>query len=366
MRIAVGDKELKTLKAGGLSVGKVFKGGRLINGNLVVWGLTSLSTDFHIDKELTCRVTTKATEEELIKEGLPTGLQAYWFYANNTFYNKRQFGNISDNPDGMIYALKINARNIPLWSSMNDMPQCRSLKIDGNYICSNIPYATFRNNFEITELDLSGITGYTQGSSTSTDLGVYKNMFYECHSLKHIYGLTNFLTLISKTTGNKDAQGMFYLCRELEDDIDFSGINMNLIVTSYMFYNCSKIKRITMCDCVPNNTVSTFTNCSQLEYLDITRMSVGSTVSGNEFSECTSLRDLYISKKFFSTNGVRTFDFSSCPLSLESLERLLTAAIDTGERTHTIKLNTPCFNKVMSELSELADELIDMGWSIGV
>lgn len=364
MRIAVGDKELKTLKAGELSVGKVFKGGRVINGEQVIWGLTNLSTNFHIDKDLTCHITTKATHEELIKEGLPASLQAYWFYADNAYYYQRQFGYISDYPDGIIYALKIRAKNIPLWGAVNDMPQCRSIKIDGNYICSNIPYAIFRNNFELTELDLSGITGYTQGLTTSSDLGVYKNMFYECKSLKHIYGLTNFLTLISKTTGKKDAQGMFYLCKELEDDIDFSGINMNLNSTSSMFYNCSKIKRITMCNCVPYYTVSTFASCSQLEYLDITRMSVGSSVSGNEFYGCTSLKDLYISKKFFSTNEARTFDFSSCPLSLESLERLLSAAIDTGERTHTIKLNTSCFNIVMSELSELADDILDLGWYI--
>ena len=95
-------------------------------------------------------------------------------------------------------------------------------------------------------------------------------MFNECHKLKEIKGINNFITINAT-----NMEGMFADCNELVN-LDLSNFNTSKVNDmSYMFYKCYKLKEIKRIYNFRianlNDFTEMFDECNDLECIDISK-----------------------------------------------------------------------------------------------
>ena len=95
-------------------------------------------------------------------------------------------------------------------------------------------------------------------------------MFNECHKLKEIKGINNFITINAT-----NMRGMFADCNELVN-LDLSNFNTSKVTDMYyMFYKCYKLKEIKgiynfrIADMT--DLTEMFDECNDLEFIDISK-----------------------------------------------------------------------------------------------
>ena len=125
------------------------------------------------------------------------------------------------------------------------------------------------------------------------------NMFYNCSSLQSL-DLSNFDT--SKVTNMSQ---MFIGCSGLTS-IDLSSINANMVTSMYfIFGRCTNLNQVLL----PSITVSKsscnfsymFDSCSNLEYIDASKINITSYPTSNYydiFNKCTKLNHIKCKQAF--------------------------------------------------------------------
>ena len=135
-------------------------------------------------------------------------------------------------------------------------------------------------------------------TSNVTDMA---GMFNECHKLKEIKGINEFIT--NKVT---NMSGMFQKCYELEY-LDLSNFDTsNVTDMSFMFNKCHKLKEIKGINEFITNKVTNmrtmFQGCNELEYLNLSYLDTSNvTDMAGMFFICNKLR--YFNLLNFSVKG---------------------------------------------------------------
>jgi hypothetical protein len=212
---------------------------------------------------------------------------------------------------------------------------------------------------EIPELD----------TSNGTD---FSNMFYNCSALTEIPELD--------TSNGTTFKYMFNGCKKIKSipQIDTSsGVNG----FDYMFNNCVELVTIPELDFSKGtNFYSTFYGCKKLVSLPKIKFGNGSLMT--TFSGCTALKTI---EEIDFTNGLnpsqtfknctslqtmnvvgtinKNFDFSQCPLNIESLRTIKNALEDFSNKTlsWTPKLTIGSANIAKFSAEEL-EEITQKGW----
>ena len=144
-----------------------------------------------------------------------------------------------------------------------------------------------------------------------SNLTTLSNMFYNCTKLKEIT-LNNVNVPLADS-----AQGMFYSCSSLET-LNISGWNVPLLTeTRNMFMMCSKLTTINIKNWnTPKLTslYSTFSSCSQLQEVDLTGWDMSNVTNmRGTFGSCSQLKSVIFPE---SLNGSKVTNmlalFSGC------------------------------------------------------
>jgi len=141
-------------------------------------------------------------------------------------------------------------------------------------------------------------------------------MFYGCWKLKGIKGINNFNTI-----NVNDFYGMFTQCKELEY-LDLSNFNTSKVTTMEgIFELCSNLKQIIGINkIITNNVISMramFDNCKEIEYLDLSNFNtIQVTDMEYMFNECNKLK--YIK----GLNNFKTFNVIKNWILVQKLKRI--------------------------------------------
>lgn len=155
-----------------------------------------------------------------------------------------------------------------------------------------VKVTTFNSMFyECDQLLEINLTGWNPAALTGAGLN---SMFYNCLSVKHIYGIENFN--IQNCT---QLSQVFYNCRNLQN-LNLSNWNTNNVTTiAALFSQCFSIQDLSF---VSNwrfnnltNISSAFNNCRNIEKLDLHNWDVSNVTSvASTFNCCMNLKQLNI------------------------------------------------------------------------
>ena len=156
--------------------------------------------------------------------------------------------------------------------------------------------ATFAYSSYLESINLGNIF-----SNVTSDISLSDTFMY-CYSLRDIGGLFD-------NASNAYLYRTFYDCRNLEEPIDFSGMNIRSLY--HAFYDCYKLKGIdfTGCSFRSINMEGAFDYCYDLRYVNFTDITSSSSfgIMNYTFKSTKKLSYLDLSHSSFQSGGTDTF-----------------------------------------------------------
>lgn len=168
-------------------------------------------------------------------------------------------------------------------------------------------------------------------SKLPDDLTKTISMFDSCTSLTSI-DTSGFINVY-------DASYMFYNCTSLKN-INTTGLG-NVTYANYMFQNCNSLEKIDLSGFSSvESSIGMFRNCSSLITVENTSGFINSTLTGNMFFDCISLK--HIDTSGFENAEVCTFMFFNC----KSLEIIRTSAFKNATYVNGMFLNCESLKEI--------------------